>query len=116
MESARRANIHDFVIAQPDGYDTAIGENGILLSEGQRQRLSIARCFLKNPKILILDEITSSLDTAAEDLILESLIQLVENRTTFIISHRSSLIRIAHRVIELENGKIRAGTAKSEYN
>ncbi|KPA13045.1 multidrug ABC transporter ATP-binding protein [Candidatus Magnetomorum sp. HK-1] len=108
-EAARLANIHDFVMEQPEKYETSIGENGVLLSEGERQRLSIARCFLKNPKILLLDEITSSLDIDTEKLILESLINLINNRTTIIISHKPSLLNLAQRMVVMENGKIVKG-------
>ena len=106
--AAKMANIHDFVIQQPAKYNTIIGENGALLSEGQRQRIAIARCFLKNPKILILDEITASLDDKSEKLIINTLKRLVEDRTTFIISHRESLVHLANRVVVLDDGKIKS--------
>jgi subfamily B ATP-binding cassette protein MsbA len=105
--AAKLANIHDFVMQQPSKYHTLVGENGALLSEGQRQRISIARCFLKKPDILILDEITASLDETSEKLIINSLNRLIEKRTTFIISHRQSLLQLADRIICLDNGKIK---------
>ncbi len=105
IEAAKLANAHGFIMEMPYGYDTYIGERGVMLSGGQKQRISIARMFLKNPRVLILDEATSSLDTLSEAVIQESLERLAENRTTFIIAHRLATIRKAKRIIVLtENG------------
>jgi len=106
-QAARLAQAHEFILRLPRGYESPIGENGILLSEGERQRIAIARTFLKDPPILILDEITSSLDSESEELIRSSLSRLVRGRTTFIIAHRLSTIRHADRIIFLEGGRIR---------
>ncbi|MEF3305465.1 ABC transporter ATP-binding protein [Paenibacillus sp. GYB003] len=98
-DAARRAHLDAFIEAQPDGYDTQIGERGIKLSGGQKQRLAIARMFLKNPPILILDEATSALDTETEAIIQQSLEELAENRTTLVIAHRLATIRHADRIV-----------------
>jgi ATP-binding cassette subfamily B protein len=90
----------------PDGYDTVIGERGQTLSGGERQRLSIARAVLRDPRILILDEATASVDTETEVLIQRAIEKLVENRTTFAIAHRLSTLRRADRLICLERGKL----------
>ncbi|MBS3933727.1 MAG: ATP-binding cassette domain-containing protein [Truepera sp.] len=104
--AAQAANAHDFIISFPQGYNTLVGERGIKLSGGQRQRVAIARALLKNPRILILDEATSSLDSESEALVQEALERLMQGRTTFVIAHRLSTVRRADRILVLENGKI----------
>jgi ABC-type multidrug transport system fused ATPase/permease subunit len=106
-EAARQAYAHDFVMSFPEGYHTIVGERGIKLSGGQRQRIAIARAILKNPVILILDEATSSLDSASELLVQEALDNLMKNRTSFIIAHRLSTIRNADRIVVLERGMVK---------
>lgn len=106
ISTAKKANIHDDIEGFTHKYETESGERGVKLSAGQRQRISIARAFLKNPPILIFDEPTSALDTATESLLRDSLKKLAVNRTTFIIAHRLSTIDIAHRILVLENGEI----------
>ena len=111
IDAARRANIHDFIMSLPDGYDTYVGERGTRLSGGQKQRISIARVFLKNPPILILDEATSALDNESERHIQKSLEELAKNRTTITIAHRLSTIRNADEIIVItENGIAERGT------
>ena len=112
--AAQIANAAEFIDKLPNGYDTTIGERGVRLSGGQRQRLAIARAVLANPKILILDEATSNLDTESERLIQSSMAALMENRTCFVIAHRLSTIASADRIVVLENGTItEVGTHQS---
>lgn len=106
LEAARIANAHDFIMAQPDGYQTIIGDRGGKLSGGQRQRISIARAILKNPPILILDEATSALDTESEKLVQEALTRLMANRTTLVIAHRLSTIQHADEILVVNQGRI----------
>ncbi|MCA9007522.1 MAG: ATP-binding cassette domain-containing protein, partial [Planctomycetaceae bacterium] len=104
--AAEIANADEFIRALPNGYQTLIGERGVKLSGGQRQRLAIARAILADPKILILDEATSNLDTESERLIQDSLTTLMQNRTCFVIAHRLSTITHASRIIVFEGGRI----------
>ena len=106
IEAARRAQAYDFIMAQPQGFDTPVGERGGHLSVGQRQRLGIARAFLKNAPILLLDEPTSALDPSTEKAIMETIAELMKGRTTLIITHRLSTVHHLGRVVLLENGRI----------
>ena len=106
IEAAKAANAFDFIEAFPDGFNTLVGEKGIQLSGGQKQRVAIARALLKSPKILILDEATSNLDTASESLVQEALNRLMKGRTTLVIAHRLSTIKEAHRIFVLDKGEI----------
>jgi len=105
-EAAKKANAHDFIMDLEKGYETTVGEKGTKLSGGERQRIAIARAILKNPKILVLDEATSSLDNRSEALIQEAVEKLMENRTTFIVAHRLSTIHKADQIIVMEKGRI----------
>jgi ATP-binding cassette subfamily B protein/subfamily B ATP-binding cassette protein MsbA len=105
-QAARLANAHEFVAKLADKYDTLIGERGVKLSGGQRQRLTIARAILADPRILILDEATSNLDTESERLIQTSLQTLMAGRTSFVIAHRLSTIAHAYRILVLDSGRI----------
>ena len=105
IQACKEANIHTFISNLPDGYDTEVGNRGIKLSGGEKQRLSIARVFLKDPKILILDEATSSLDSLSEGLIQEALSSLLKNKTSLVIAHRLSTIMSADKILVLEDGK-----------
>jgi len=100
------ANAHDVIMRLPNGYETVVGELGVRLSGGERQRLAIARALLKDAPILILDEATSNLDYEAERVVQEALERLVENRTTLLIAHRLSTVRLANRIAVMVDGRI----------
>ncbi len=105
-EACRAANIHDFIHELPEGYDTVVGERGYRLSGGEKQRLSIARVILKNPRILVLDEATSSLDSESEALIQDALKRVMQNRTSIVIAHRLSTILAADLILVIDRGKV----------
>jgi ATP-binding cassette, subfamily B, bacterial len=106
QDAARKAQAHEFIVALPDGYSTNIAERGVNLSGGQKQRLAIARAFLKNAPILVLDEPTSALDVQTEAALLTALKSLMQGRTTFLIAHRLSTVRLADRIIVLHQGRV----------
>lgn len=106
VQASIAANCHDFIMESPDGYETIVGERGTRLSGGQRQRIAIARAILRNPRILILDEATSDLDSESEALIQDALDKLMKNRTTFIIAHRLSTVMNADEIVVLDHGRI----------
>ena len=106
IRAAQAANAHEFIVQKPDGYDTKVGERGDKLSGGEKQRISIARAILHDPKILILDEATSSVDTPTEKKVQEAIQRLVQGRTTFAIAHRLSTLRNADRLVVIDEGKV----------
>src|SRR6185312_4579506 len=116
IEAAKQAHAHEFIAPFPEGYRTLVGERGVKLSGGQRQRVAIARAILKNPKILILDEATSSLDSESERLVQLALDQLMENRTTFMIAHRLATVRRADRILVIQDGKLVESGTHAELN
>jgi ATP-binding cassette subfamily B protein len=106
--AARRAQAHDFIARLPEGYNTRVGERGLTLSGGQRQRVAIARAFLADPRILILDDATSSVDATTEQEIKQALREVMAGRTTFVIAHRLSTISLADTIVVLEDGEVAA--------
>jgi len=106
--TTRAAQAHEFIINQENGYDTLLGERGVGLSGGQRQRLAIARCLLTDPRVLILDDSTSAIDSETEEKISTALNEVMKNRTTLLITHRLSAIRKADKIVVLKNGSIKA--------
>ena len=106
IEACQKAHIHDFISRQPDGYDAMVGNRGLKLSGGEKQRLSIARVLLKDPAVLIFDEATSSLDSISENLIQEAITPLIASRTSIIIAHRLSTVMAADEILVLANGEI----------
>jgi ATP-binding cassette subfamily B protein len=105
-EAARAAHIHAFISSTPQGYDTMVGERGLKLSGGEKQRVAIARTLLKNPPILIFDEATSALDSANERAIQSELKSVAEGKTTLVIAHRLSTVVDAHEILVMEQGRI----------
>ncbi|MFN2233585.1 MAG: ATP-binding cassette domain-containing protein, partial [Anaerolineales bacterium] len=106
VAAAKAAQAHEFILEMADGYDTIIGERGITLSGGQRQRVAIARALLLDPRILILDDSTSSVDTQTERLIQQALDRVMDGRTTFVIAQRLSTVRRADQILVLDQGRI----------
>ena len=101
-----RANIHDFIVELPDGYNTIVGERGYRLSGGEKQRLALARVILKDPRVLVLDEATSHLDSQSEALIQDALQKIMANRTSIVIAHRLSTILAADQILVMDRGQI----------
>ena len=106
IAAAEVANAHDFIVKQPDGYDSVLGERGVGLSGGEKQRLSIARAVLKNPSVLVFDEATASVDSETEHNIQQAIERLIGGRTTIMIAHRLSTLAMANLIVVLDGGKI----------
>ncbi|MFM8244110.1 MAG: ATP-binding cassette domain-containing protein, partial [Crocinitomicaceae bacterium] len=106
QQAAKGANAYDFIQSFPQGIETQVGDRGIQLSGGQKQRIAIARAILKNPKVLILDEATSSLDSESERLVQEALTNLMKGTTSIVIAHRLSTIKLADKILVLKEGEI----------
>ncbi len=104
--AARAAAAHDFLTALPDGYDSQVGERGVMLSGGQKQRIAIARAILRDAPVLLLDEATSALDAESEQLVQRAVEQLAEGRTTLVVAHRLATVKKADRILVFEDGKI----------
>jgi len=113
-QAAREAQAHDFIMSFANGYETEVGERGVTLSGGQRQRIALARAFLSNPRILILDDSTSAIDSATEDEIQKAIQRAQQGRTTLLITHRLSQIRWADYILLLEGGQLVAGGTHEE--
>jgi ATP-binding cassette subfamily B protein len=114
IEAAKQAQAHDFIMEFTHGYDTVVGERGVTLSGGQRQRMALARAFLTDPRILILDDSTSAIDSATEDKIQRAIYAATKGRTTLIITHRLSQIRWADLILVLRGGKVVASGSHDE--
>ncbi|MCH8907869.1 MAG: ATP-binding cassette domain-containing protein, partial [Candidatus Heimdallarchaeota archaeon] len=108
IKAAKVAQAHDFIMEQENGYDTVVGERGFTLSGGQRQRIAIARALLVDPKILILDDSTSAIDSDTEERISQAIDEVIKNRTTFLITHRLNAIRKADKIVLIKQGSIKA--------
>ena len=104
--ATRPANAHEFITQLPDGYDTVVGERGYRLSGGERQRMAIARVILRDPRILVLDEATSSLDSLSEELIQQALQKVMRGRSSMVIAHRLSTILAADRILVMDKGRL----------
>ena len=115
-KAAKLAHIHDIIMELPDAYDTMVGERGLKLSGGEKQRVAIARVILKNPRILIFDEATSALDNKTEMNVMNSISNLDSDLTIFIIAHRLTTLKHCHKIIQLENGEISFSGSYAELN